>query len=83
MYGNQIILRCGGYDALDFTGIDSDDIRYYDASGKLVGATSGGDSSGPPCVSYDPSFTAPPKSCIQVTPICENDDGGADLDGGF
>jgi hypothetical protein len=82
IYGNRIILRCGSYDALTWAGIDGGDTSYYDASGKLVGVTAGVDDPGPPCVSYDPSFTAPPKSCVQVTPTCD-EDAGEDHDSGM
>jgi len=63
--------RCGELHAISVGGIDSEETRYYDGAGKLVGekdwslvARVAG------CRSFDPSFTAPPEHCERVTPQC-------------
>jgi hypothetical protein len=60
-------VRCGAYDGLVAQGTDTQTYAFYDATGKLVGTNEVGLFTA--CISFDSSFTAPPR-CVMVTPKC-------------
>jgi hypothetical protein len=74
-FGGPYTARCGRYDSIVSSGIDSAITYYYGADGALVGTNSVGlGSEG--CVSYDGSFTLP-ASCTPTSTTCSEDDAGS------
>ncbi|MBM4362407.1 MAG: hypothetical protein FJ104_06980 [Deltaproteobacteria bacterium] len=68
----ESVLRCGALDAVLSQYVDTVSTTFYDAAGRPVGASNGGLTTEPRCITYDPSFTSVPDDCVAVTPACED-----------